>query len=56
MLVPPTRTTPASSRPAPTGFAALAGALADWDGIDALVGDIYAARRKAEDRPAPAID
>lgn len=56
VLVPPTHTTATSSRSAPTGFAALAGALADWDGVDDLVSDIFAARRKAEDRPAPAID
>lgn len=37
----------------PTGLAALAGALAEWDDIDAAVEEIYAARRRSRDRPAP---
>jgi prevent-host-death family protein len=43
---------PRPSRP-PTGLAALAGALAEWDDIDAAVEEIYAARRRSRDRPAP---
>ena len=39
--------------PAPTGLAAIAGALAEWDELDDVVADIYAARRVSEDRPAP---
>jgi prevent-host-death family protein len=40
----------------PGGLAALAGALSDWDGLDAEVAEIYAARRGSEDRPAPDLD
>ena len=39
--------------PAPSGLAAIAGALAEWDELDDVVADIYAARRVSEDRPAP---
>ena len=38
---------------APVGLAALAGALSDWDVLDEVVADIYAARRRAKDRPPP---
>lgn len=55
-LVPPDEALVRGPRAAPTGFAALAGALAEWDELDDVVADIYAARRAAEDRPAPAID
>ncbi len=55
-LVPPHDELERGPRPAPTGFAAIAGALADWDELDDVVRDIYAARRKAGDRPAPTID
>lgn len=37
----------------PLGLAAGAGALADWEDLPAVVDDIYAARRRAGDRPAP---
>lgn len=37
----------------PAGLAAVAGALAEWDDIDAAVEEIYAARRSSRDRPAP---
>lgn len=41
-------------RPAPpAGLASVAGALAEWDDIDAAVEEIYAARRSSRDRPAP---
>lgn len=43
-------------RPSPTGFAALAGALAELDDLDDVVRDIYAARSKGKDRPAPMLD
>jgi prevent-host-death family protein len=46
----------AAPRPAPVGLAAVAGALADWEDLTAVVDDIYAARRRARDRPAPALD
>lgn len=38
------------------GFAAIAGALDDWDGLDEVVRDAYADRRTASDRPAPSLD
>ena len=37
----------------PVGLAAVAGALSDWQELDDLVGEIYAAREQARDRPAP---
>lgn len=39
----------------PIGFAAFAGALAEWDDIDDVVEEIYAARRRAKDRPNPLV-
>jgi len=42
--------------PARSGMAALAGALADWDGLDAVVDGLHAARRLAQDRPTPWLD
>lgn len=44
------------ARPAPTGFAAMAGALADCSELDHIVDEIYAERRKAADRPPPGLD
>ena len=41
---------------APLGLAAVAGALADWRDLDAVVEDIYAARRDSADRPAPELE
>lgn len=55
-LVPPDEDVARGPRAMPTGFAALAGALGDFDGLDQIVNDVYAARRKASDRPAPALD
>lgn len=52
-LVPPeaghvdTQSSPA------TGLATIAGALAEWDGLDDVVEEIYTARRDSRDRPAP---
>lgn len=43
-------------RAAPAGLAALAGALADWDGLAAIVDEIYAARHREGDRPVPEFD
>lgn len=37
----------------PTGLAAVAGALADWDDLDDIVEEIYAARRRSRDRSVP---
>lgn len=45
-----------ASSPALSGLAALAGSLADWDELDAVVEDLYAARREARDRAVPALD
>jgi prevent-host-death family protein len=42
--------------PAPAGLAAVAGALADWDELAVVVDGIYAARGRAQDRPAPVLD
>jgi prevent-host-death family protein len=42
--------------PSPLGFAAFAGALADWEEVEDVVDQIYASRRRAKDRPAPVLD
>ena len=52
-LVPPGAELRQAARPAPAGLAAVAGALADWDELDQVVVDLYAARRRARDRPPP---
>jgi len=52
-LVPPEPRLLEEPSPAPSGLAAIAGALAEWDELDDVVADIYAARRSSEDRPAP---
>ncbi|HEV8229383.1 MAG TPA: type II toxin-antitoxin system prevent-host-death family antitoxin [Candidatus Limnocylindria bacterium] len=39
----------------PLGLAAVAGALADWNEIDAVVAEIYAARRCSKERTAPEL-
>lgn len=53
VLAPPTPETlrPAASRK--LGLAAVAGALAEWEDLDAAVDEIYAARRHSRDRRAP---
>lgn len=43
-------------RAAPTGLAAAAGGLEDWEELDELVAEIYASRSKARDRAAPTLD
>lgn len=53
VLVPASTEALEQPAPAPLGLAAVAGALADWDDLDAVVEDLYAARRRASDRPAP---
>jgi prevent-host-death family protein len=53
-LVPPDQAAPPGTRP--TGLAAVAGALADWDDLPQVVDEIYAARRRARDRAAPEMD
>jgi prevent-host-death family protein len=55
-LVAPDDDLARGSMAAPTGFAALVGALADWDDLGPVMDDIHAARRTAKDRAAPALD
>ncbi len=43
----------ADARSAPVGLLAVAGALGDWDDLDEVVADVYAARRRAKDRRVP---
>jgi len=54
-LVRPSAESLRPSNAAPVGLAALAGALADWDELDEVVEDIYAARQRSRDRPAPEL-
>lgn len=56
VLVPPGEELMRKPQPAPAGFAAIAGGLADWEELDDAVSDIYAARRKAQDRAEPVLD
>lgn len=52
----PAGTEPGGQRAAaPIGLAAVAGSLADWEELDAVVEELYAARRSARDRPAPEL-
>jgi prevent-host-death family protein len=53
VLVPPTADAIETPRPTPTGLAAIAGALAEWDELDSVVAEIYEARRDSTDRPPP---
>jgi prevent-host-death family protein len=55
-LVPPGAEIRRRPSPAPRGLAAGAGALGDWDELAETVGEIYAGRRRAKDRPAPDLD
>lgn len=52
-LVPPDAGVMARPTSPPAGLAAIAGAMSNWDGLDDVVAEIYAARRGSEDRPAP---
>jgi hypothetical protein len=56
VLVPPGGEAAAGARPAPLGFASLAGALADLPEHDGFLDDIAAARRGGKDRPGPHLD
>jgi prevent-host-death family protein len=40
----------------PIGLAAVAGALSDWDGLEEVVEEIYAARRRSKDRAVPDLE
>jgi prevent-host-death family protein len=53
-LVPPDQAVRPGTRP--TGLAAIAGALAEWEELPQIVDEIYAARRRARDRAAPGLD
>ena len=54
-VVPPNEI--GAARPSrPVGLAAVAGALSDWQDLDGLVDEIYAARDHAVDRAAPPLD
>ena len=54
-VVPPDEAN--SARPSrPVGLAAVAGALSDWQDLDDVVVEIYAARDLATDRAAPHLD
>lgn len=52
-LVPPDAIPVGGPPGGPTGFAALAGALADIDGFEETMREVIASRRHARDRPAP---
>lgn len=54
-MVPPAAAA-GMTAPTPAGFASIAGALADLDDVDEMVGEIYAARSHAADRPIPDLD
>jgi len=53
-LVPPTDEV-VRPQTAPQGLAAVAGALADWDELEDVVDEIYAARRRSPDRDVPEL-
>jgi prevent-host-death family protein len=53
VLVPPHEEAAAGARPAPVGFASLAGVLAELPELDEILSDVAAARRGAQDRPGP---
>jgi prevent-host-death family protein len=40
----------------PIGLAAVAGALSDWEDLEEVVDEIYAARRTAKDRAVPDLE
>ena len=65
IIEPPPQTTMEASGSAKTdkslqrptlGLAAIAGALSDWDDIDAAVAEIYAMRDRAAERPVPSLE
>lgn len=43
-------------RPRPLGLLAGLGALADWEDLDQVVEEIYAARRRSRDRDVPPLE
>jgi len=56
VLAPPYEEHASGARPAPAGFASLAGALADWDDFEEMTREMHDARRKARDRDVPPLD
>jgi prevent-host-death family protein len=42
--------------PKPAGLLTMVGALADWDELPEVVGEIYEARSRARDRDVPSLD
>lgn len=52
-LVPPQRARDSVRKP--LGFAAFAGALAEWETIDEDMQEVIDARQQATDRPAPLL-
>jgi prevent-host-death family protein len=55
-LVPPEQDALERPGPPPTGLAAIAGALAEWDELDDVVAEIYGSRGRSADRPPPDLD
>jgi prevent-host-death family protein len=55
VLVAPHDEAASNARPAPVGFASLAGALAELPELDEILRDVAEARRDATDRPGPAL-
>jgi len=53
VLVPPHEEAASGARPAPVGFASLAGALAELPELDEILRAVAAARTGATDRPGP---
>lgn len=52
-LVPPQRACHSDHKP--MGFAAIAGALAEWDTIEDDMADVIESRKQATDRPVPPL-
>jgi prevent-host-death family protein len=55
-LVAPAEQSMRAANSRPIGLAAVAGALADWEELDDVVRDIYAARRRSRDRAVSSLD
>jgi prevent-host-death family protein len=50
VLIPPSPEATRAPAGTPVGLAAVAGALAQWEELDEVVQEIYAARRRSKDR------
>lgn len=53
VLVRPEEAPMPSPRPAPKGFASLAGAFSDWPEFGEVMDEVYASRRDAGQKPDP---